>query len=141
MDWKPVGINSLIVFGILSLSGFIISLLSSYLQCSKTNFLQSGKQGLIMSALPTLVYAAAAKFQIISNPFVHTFNSFNVKSSEVYGIGYLVMIVAWISAVSVVHSTEKSVCVADVNEMTEFKTKMLAELQAKEEEKAKNEKV
>ena len=38
----------------------------------------------------------------------------------------------------IIHATEKAVCVSDVQEMTAFKKKLMAELQQKQEEEEKN---
>jgi len=49
-----------------------------------------------------------------------------------------VMLASWISTVWNIHNTEEAVCTADVNEMTEFKTKLMKELAEKQEEEEKN---
>ena len=48
------------------------------------------------------------------------------------------MLATWVTTVWNIHSTEKNVCTADVNEMTAFKTKLMKELSEKQEAEEKN---
>lgn len=134
--WISIGA----VYGVLFVSGFIISLLSSQLQCSKVGFFESLKQGSYSALLPTGLYGLAVYFDFIRNPFGHTLNSFGIpqSTSEIVGVGYLIMLAMWITTVWNIHYTEKNVCVASADEMSKFKKDMLAKLQQKEEEKEKN---
>jgi len=133
-------ISSLFVFGFLLVSGTIISILSSQLQCSKVGFLQSLKQGSIFATLPTAVFVLIRFFTILSKPFSNTLLSFGLsqESADIMGEAYIVMLATWISTVWNIHSTEEAVCTADVNEMTQFKTKLMKELAQKQEEEEKN---
>jgi hypothetical protein len=132
--------STLIVFGILTVSGILVSLMSSRLQCSKTGFTTSLTQGTISAVLPTIVFAAAQQYEMIRGPFIRTFESFGVspEKSGIMGVGYLVMLTAWVSTVWNIHNTEKIVCNTSLKEMTEFKKKLLVELQEKEAAKEKN---
>ena len=136
MNWLSVGI----VAGILFVSGFVISLLSTQLQCSKIGVVTSLKEGGIFASVPTLVYGLATYFESVRNPFKNTLESFGIsaEASPHMAVGYLVMITCWITSVWIIHSTEKAVCVADVQEMTTFKKKLMAELQEKQEQEEKN---
>lgn len=136
MNWFSIGIVALILF----VSGFVISLLSSQLQCSKIGLITSLQEGGIFASLPTAVFALAMYSESVRNPFKNTLESFGISpdSSPQMAVGYLVMITCWITAVWIIHSTEKAVCVADVQEMTTFKKKLMAELQEKQEEEEKN---
>lgn len=140
MDYKKLGIASLIVFGIMYASGVIISLLSTQLQCSKIGFGTSALRGLYSAIFPTIVYALAMRFERIRSPFSSTFETFGVNedTAKILGAGYLVMLSSWVSIVSNINQSEKAVCMPDVNEMTEFKKKMMAELYQKEQEKQAN---
>lgn len=140
MDWVTVGISTAVVYSILLVSGFIISLISSQLQCSKTGVLESLKQGSIFAFIPSLVFALASNVDAVRTPFSNTLQSFGIaeESAGVLGIGYLVMLASWITAVWNIHNTEKNVCTADVNEMTAFKTKLMKELAEKQEAEEKN---
>ena len=136
MNWFSIGIVALILF----VCGFVISLLSSQLQCSKIGLITSLQEGGIFASLPTAVFALAMYSESVRNPFKNTLESFGISpdSSPQMAVGYLVMITCWITSVWIIHSTEKAVCVADVQEMTTFKKKLMAELQEKQEEEEKN---
>ena len=140
MNWKTLGISAGAVFGILSVVGLIISLLSTQLQCSKIGFMPSLKHGMIFAAVPTGIYAAAAAFDQVRNPFSSTLNSFGIPedTSKIVGVGYLIMLGAWVTAVSAVNNTEKEVCVSTASEMTEFKKKLMAELAEKQQKEEAN---
>jgi hypothetical protein len=140
MDWFRIGTSTVVVYSILLVSGFIISLISSQLQCSKIGVLESLKQGSIFAFIPSLVFALASNVDAVRSPFSNTLQSFGIaeESAGVLGIGYLVMLASWITTVWNIHSTEKNVCTADVNEMTAFKTKLMKELGEKQEAEQKN---
>jgi len=76
-------------------------------------------------------------FLFVRTPFSGTFVSFGVpeETASVLGVGYLVMLVSWITMVWNVHNSEKDVCQSNPKEMTDFKQKMLAELAEKEKQK------
>jgi hypothetical protein len=137
MDYTLLGLSGLAVFGVTMVSGTMISLLSTQLQCSKTSFLSSLKQGSISAVGPTIVYTLTAAFLILRKPFSQTFVSFGVpeETSGMLGVGYLVMLVSWITMVWNVHQSEKAVCQTTAKEMTDFKKKLLAELAEKEKQK------
>jgi hypothetical protein len=140
MDWKVLGLSSLVVFALMTVAGTIISLISSQLQCSKIGVLESLKQGSIYASLPTAVYLIVRGIDAVRSPFSNTLASFGIsrESAEVLGIGYTVMLAAWITTVWNIHNTEKNVCTPDVQEMTAFKQKLMAELAQKQEAEEKN---
>ena len=137
MDYKLLGFSILGVGAVLFASGTVVSLLSTQLQCSKIGFATSAKQGLISAIGPTLVYALAAMFTMIRHPFSGTFESFGVpeETSRILGVGYVTMLTAWITTVWNIHNSEKTVCQADIKEMSAFKKKLMAELAEKERAK------
>ena len=134
MDSTSLGLSTLAVFGLMFVSGFSISLLSSLMQCGKTGMGTSATQGLIWAAGPALIYALAATFQFVRKPF-------KIYNSSVYAIGFLMMMIVWPMTVYNVNNTERAVCVPSTSEMTEFKTKLLAELKQKQEAEEKNKNV
>ena len=137
MDYKLLAFSALAVFGVLIGSGTLISMLSTYLQCSKTTFTTSIWEATKAAVLPSIAYALAAAFLVVRHPFSSTFKSFGVpeETAIVVGVGYLPMLVSWVTMVSNVQNSEKIVCQADLKEMTDFKQKMLAELAQKEKAK------
>ena len=140
MDFKQWGLSILAVFAILYVVGLLISILSSQLQCSKISWGTSAAQAGIWAAPATGVYALATYFEVIRKPFSNTLVMFGLPQdkADIIGIGYLVMLVTWISTVWNIHNTEKAACNSDAKEMTEFKQKLLAELQSKQEAEEKN---
>lgn len=140
MDYKLLAFSSAGVLGVMFLSGVVISLLSTQLQCSKIGTSTSLKQGLISAMAPTLVYTLAAAFFVIRHPFSGTFESFGIpeETARVLGVGYITMLTAWVTTVWNIHNSEKTVCQADLKEMTDFKKKMMAELAEKERQKEAN---
>ena len=140
MDWKNLGFSAAAVFAVLSIAGVIISLLSTQLQCSKIGFMPSLKHGMVFAFVPTVIYGIAAAIDKVRNPFSSTLNNFGIPedTSKIVGVGYLVMLAAWITAVSTIHNTEKDVCNPDAQEMTEFKKKLMAELADKQQKEEAN---
>ena len=140
MELRELALPTGLVYAILTLSGTIISLLSTLLQCSKTGIGTSALQGLMNAVLPALVFALASYFPVIRKPFTSPFEMFGVSpdTSQTFGIGYLVMLASWVTVVWNINKSEKAVCNPDVAEMTEFKTKLIAELKQKEMAREKN---
>lgn len=137
MDYKALGISSLAVMAVLTAAGLVISLISTQLQCSKIGFGTSAKQGFFSSIGPTIVYALAARFVAIRSPFAGTFSGFGVPDAQspIFGVGYLTMLMFWVTIMWNIHNSEKAVCQPDTKEMTDFKQKLLAELAQKERDK------
>jgi hypothetical protein len=140
MDFKLWGASILAVFGILYIVGFCISILSSQLQCSKINWGTSAAQAGIWAAPASGIYALSTYFEAVRKPFSNTLMMFGLPQdkADIIGVGYLVMLMTWISTVWNIHNTEKVACNPDAREMTEFKQKLLAELQSKQEAEEKN---
>ena len=140
MDYKLWLYSLLAVYGLLFISGVIISLLSSQLQCSKINWAVSAQQGAIWATLPTVFYGVTTYFERVRSWFANPLKTFGVpeEAAQVFGVGYVVMLFTWVMTVWNIHNTEKVACNPDAKEMTEFKQKLMAELQAKQEAEEKN---
>jgi hypothetical protein len=140
MDYKLWLFSLAAVFGALFISGVSISLLSSQLQCSKLNWTVSAQQGAIWASVPTLFYGVTTYFEVVRSWFANPLKTFGVPedSAQVFGVGYVVMLFTWVMTVWNIHNTEKVACNPDANEMTEFKKKLMAELQAKQDAEEKN---
>ena len=135
VNWKAVGS----VYGILLITGFVISLLSTQLQCSKVNFSVAFTEGLKFGAIPTILYGLASYFEQVRKPFIDIFTTYaGEKYGAVIGLGYLIMLGAWVSGVWNVHNSEIATCVASTSEMTEFKEKLMKELADKQAAEEKN---
>ena len=140
MDYKLWMFSLVAVYGALFVSGVVISLLSSQLQCSKINWAVSAQQGAIWASLPTLFYGITTYFEVVRSWFANPLKTFGVpeESAQIFGVGYVVMLLTWIMTVWNINNTEKGTCTPDTSEMTDFKKKLMAELQAKQEAEEKN---
>jgi hypothetical protein len=140
MDYKLWAFSLVAVYGVLFIAGVILSLLSSQLQCSKINWAVSAQQGAIWASVPTLFYGVTTYFEVVRNWFANPLISFGIPQeyAQVVGVGYVVMLFTWMMTVWNIHNTEKIACNPDAKEMTEFKQKLMAELQAKQEAEEKN---
>jgi len=145
MEWNYTtwGLSSLAVYGVLAGIGIGVSALSSQLQCSKMSGTTSGMYGAIWALPPALVYVVSTFFQRVRSPFANTLKAapfgLTDESSQFVGVGYLMALTTWIMTSWVINRTERAVCNPDAAEMTEFKKKLIAELQQKQQEEEKNE--
>ncbi len=140
MDYKLWLMSLLTVYGVLFISGAIISLLSSQLNCSKVNWTVSTQQGAIWAFIPTLFYGVTTYFEVVRNWFAVPLQSFGIpqEKAPIIGVGYVVMLFTWMMTVWNIHNTEKVACNPDVNEMNQFRQRLMAELQEKQEAEEKN---
>jgi hypothetical protein len=140
MDYKMWLFSIVSAYGALLVAGVGISLLSSQLQCSKISWTTSAQQGAIWATGPTLFYAITTYFEVVRSWFANPLKTFGVPEdmAQVIGVGYVAMLISWVMTVWNIHNTEKVACNPDAKEMTEFKKKLMAELQAKQEAEEKN---
>jgi len=140
MDYKLWTFSLVAVYGVLFISGVIISVLSSQLQCSKINWAVSAQQGAIWASVPTVFYGIMTYFEVVRSWFANPLKTFGVpeESAQVFGVGYVVMLLTWMMTVWNINKTEKVTCNPDTSEMTAFKKKLMTELQAKQEVEEKN---
>lgn len=140
MDYMNIAFSAMAVMVVMFWTGSLISIISTYLQCQKYKLMTSFYQGAVFSFIPTAVYTASVIFIMIRRPFANTLKNFGVAEdmAEIVGVGYLVMLSAWITSVWNIHNSEKAVCQADVKEMTDFKKKLMSELAEKERQKEAN---
>ena len=139
MDWVSFGKSAAAVGGIMLSAGVVITYFSSGFLCSKwTNFEWPFISGLILSAISILVYGISRYFDFVRNPVIEYFKSYLPDIANVFGLWWIVFFLGIMPAtVYIVMFAEKKVCNPDLNEMTEFKKKLIAELHSKELEKEK----
>ena len=140
MDYKLIAFSAIAVYILLFVSGMIISLISTQLQCSKIDAATSAAQGAISALGPTGFYCLSVIFPQVRRPFSETFKSFGIPddTAEILGVGYLPMLLSWITMLQNIQNSEKAACQSTLKEMTDFKAKMLAELAQKEKAKEAN---
>jgi hypothetical protein len=139
MDWVSFGKSAAAVGGIMLSAGAGITYFSSGFLCSKWSNLEwPFISGLILSAISILVYAISRYFEFVRNPVIEYFKSYLPDIANVFGLWWIVFFLGIMPAtVYIVMFAEKKVCNPDLNEMTEFKKKLIAELHSKELEKEK----
>lgn len=144
MEWNYTswGLSSLAVFGVLTGIGIGISAMSSQLQCSKMSGTSSAMYGTIWAAPPAILYMLATFFQSVRSPFVNTLQSapfgLTDETAQFVGVGYIMALTTWIMTSWAINRTERDVCNPDAKEMTDFKKKLITELQQKQQEEEKN---
>lgn len=144
MEWNYTswGFSSLAVYGVLTGIGTVISAVSSQLQCSKMSGPTSAMYGAIWATPPALVYILSTFFEWVRSPFTNTLKSapfgLTDESSQFVGVGYLMALTTWIMTSWAINRTERAVCNPDAKEMTDFKKKLVAELQQKQQDEEKN---
>lgn len=139
MDWVSFGKSAAAVGGIMLSAGVVITYFSSGFLCSKwTNFEWPFISGLILCSISILVYGISRYFEFVRNPVIEFFKSYLPDIANVFGLWWIVFFLGIMPAtVYIVMFAEKKVCNPDLNEMTEFKKKLIAELHSKELEKEK----
>ena len=140
MEWGKFGMAVGAVWVLLFLIGMLVSVISTLLQCGKTGWGASAWNGLKFTTAPLILFALAIAYTWVRNPFANTISGFGIprESSAFWGVFYLVMIASWPAIVSAINSTAKTACVSTAAEITDFKAKLLAEMQTKEEEHQAN---
>ena len=139
MDWVSFGKSAAAVGGIMLSAGVVITYFSSGFLCNKwTNFEWPFISGLILSGISILVYAISRYFEFVRKPVIEFFKSYLPDIANVFGLWWIVFFLGIMPAtVYIIMFAEKKVCNPDLNEMTESKKKLIAELHSKELEKEK----
>lgn len=129
-----------LMFGGFTVGGACLLMFSTYMKCSKYNVSNAFKNGAIMASFPSIAFGLASFIEVIRNPFIHFFQGFGIEENLAYklGIGYIMILFLWPGTIWGIMNSETAACVATTDEMTEFKTKMLAKLQEKQKQEAKD---
>jgi hypothetical protein len=141
MDIGKLLVSLAVVYVFLFFAGMTVSVASSGIQCQKTDVGEHAKQGAIWASYLAGMYGLAIYFPVVRRFAVNTIKSlfgFSQETAEIFGVGYLMMLISWVATVWNVHQTEKNVCNPSAQEMTEFKQKLVAELKQKQEAEEKD---
>ena len=140
VSWTSVATSAAYCYGIMAALMAGTMLVTTYTTCGKTHFASSAQLGLIISLLPSILYAISSKYTVIRQPFANVFQMLGIspERSLTFAGAYIILLCLLPLVVYGVHSAEESACVASADEMTAFKTKMLKELQEKQEAEEKN---
>jgi hypothetical protein len=127
-----------IVFGVLTLGIFVIMLITTYAECQKTNVSKAFSDGLITAIFPSVAYALGSYFTFVRAPFVRFFQGFGIEDATAnrLGLGYIVMLCLLPVTVWAANDSTKAACVPTIDEMSKFKTDLLAKLHQKQQDQA-----
>jgi hypothetical protein len=128
------------IFGGITIGTALILMISTYVECSKYSLSSALKNGAIAGAPCAIAYFLAALFQFFRSPFENLFIGFGVQETMAtnLALGYIIMLFLWPMTVWAAHDTTKAACVPTVDEMSKFKTQLLAKLQAKRQKEVAN---
>jgi hypothetical protein len=128
------------IFGGITIGTALILMISTYVECSKYSLSSALKNGAIAGIPCAIAYFFAALFQFFRAPFENLFIGFGVQETTAtnLALGYIIMLFLWPMTVWAAHDATKAACVPTVDEMSKFKTQLLAKLQAKRQKEAAN---
>ena len=141
---EPWITRTLIAYGVLFAAGFVACLLVPFLSCEKLDALPALIEGAIFALPPALVSVLERFVPAAIAPFVNVVrDTFGVdpEKAPAIGLGYVMMLVAWVMGTRMVTRINKQVCIPTVDEVAEFR-KNLQNRVAKQdvkEEKSKEE--
>jgi len=132
-------ISSAGVFGGFAIGTAVILMGSTYATCEKMDMSVSVKDGAIAAAVPAIAYFLASYFEFIRTPFVDFYTSFGVLEpwTTRVALGHMILIFLWPMTVWALHDATSKTCVASVDEMSKFKTELLAKLNEKKNKDAR----
>ena len=133
MDFKPIGIS----FAVLTAAGTLLCLAFTFFTCQKTGFLESLKEGAIFAIPSSLIPGVVQVLPIVSRPFENVLRDYLYVPPEkapMLGVGYIMMLIAWIMGARMIGSIQKAVCIPTPDEVAEFKARLQKKV-AKEEQK------
>jgi len=128
------------VFGAFTVGTAGILMASTYATCQKTDTAVSFKDGAVAAAVPSLAFFLASYFEFLRRPFVDFYTSFGLEEpmNTRVSLGHILLIFLWPMIIWAFHDASTKACVASVDEMASFKTKLMAKLSEKQHKDAKN---
>jgi hypothetical protein len=130
---KSVGYS----YALLLVAGTIICVAFTFFTCQKTGFLESLKEGAIFAVPSSLIPALVHYVPAVSRPFENVLRDYLYVPPEkapMLGVGYIMMLIAWIMGARMIGSIQKAVCIPTPDEVAEFKARLQKKV-AKEEQK------
>ena len=140
VSWASAGMATVYSYTAMTVLMTVIIIVSTFAACAKTHIGASVLLGLSISVVPAVLYGLSSKITSIRKPFAEVFTMMGItpERSMLFAGMYILLLCLLPLVVYAVHSAEESACVASPDEMTAFKTKMLKELQEKQEVEEKN---
>ena len=135
-----VGIQTLTMYGAISIGTGLVLILATSIECGKYDITSSFTNAAISGIFPSVIYFLAAMFDFIRRPFVDTFAGFGIQEPAVtkVGIGYMIILALLPITVWAAKDATTKACVASVDEMSKFKTGLMAKLKAKKDKEIEN---
>jgi hypothetical protein len=115
-----VGVSFLVLFA----GGLILCLGSTFFMCEKIDIMASLKESALFAVFPALVPILTHFVPTVLAPFENVLrDTFGVspEKAPILGLGYIMMLVAWITGARAVGEIQKAVCIPTVDEVAAFK--------------------
>lgn len=134
-----IGVSFLVLF----VGGMAMCFAITFYMCQKVGVVESVRESALFAMFPALVPGIVHFVPIILLPFENVLrDSFGVAPEKAgyLGMGYIMMLLSWITGARLVGTIQKAVCVPTVDEVTEFKKhfqKKAAATEAQEEARSK----
>lgn len=125
---------------VLLVAGTIICMAFTFFTCEKTGFVESLKEGAIFAVPSSLVPALVHYVPAVSRPFENVLrDTFRVPADKapMLGVGYIMMLIAWIMGARMVGNIRKAVCIPTPDEVAEFKAHLQKKVAKEEKKEAK----
>lgn len=113
-----------VAFAVLFVGGMFLCIASTFFMCEKIDISESIKESALFAVFPALVPILTHFVPAVQRPFENVIrNTFGVsENANVLALGYIMMLVAWVSGSRVVASIQTTVCIPTVDEVASFKT-------------------
>jgi hypothetical protein len=129
-----------IAFGVLFVAGVVMCLAGTFFYCETVNIVESMKEGAYFALWPALFSVLCHFVPAIVRPFENVLrDTFGVSPTmaPVLGLGYVMMLIAWITGAQAIGSIQKTVCIPTVDEVAAFKTYFQNKAAAKDADESK----
>ena len=129
-----------IAFGVLFVAGVIMCLAGTFFFCEMIDIVASMKEAAYFALWPALFSILCYFVPAIVRPFENVLrDTFGVSPSmaPVLGLGYVMMLIAWITGAQAIGSIQKTVCIPTVDEVAAFKAYFQNKAVAKDADESK----
>lgn len=113
-----------ISFAVLFVGGMIMCFASTFFMCEKVDIMASLKESALFALFPALVPALTNFVPAVLRPFQNVLHdTFGVaeEKAPMLALGYIMMLVSWVTGSQAVGSIQKTVCIPTVDEVAAFK--------------------
>jgi len=131
-----MGISFLVLF----VAGVILCLASTFFMCEKIDIMESLKESALFAVFPSLVPALTYFIPSVLHPFENVLrDTFGVspEKAPMLGLGYIMMLISWVTGARAVGSIQKTVCIPTVDEVAAFKAHFQKKVAVKDADEEK----